>query len=95
MVLPEFIRTIYHEVEIHESGAFEKLHFGRRGLSKIGANDDYASERLRIREMHSSERRVTSSENIGLYTFVKASNVNDVLRKIQTRYSLPPSSNTI
>jgi hypothetical protein len=31
MVLPEFIRTIYHEVEIHESGAFEKLHFGRRG----------------------------------------------------------------
>jgi hypothetical protein len=27
MVLPEFIRTIYHEVEIHESGAFEKLHF--------------------------------------------------------------------
>jgi hypothetical protein len=24
MVLREFIRTIYHEVEIHESGAFER-----------------------------------------------------------------------
>jgi hypothetical protein len=68
MVLPEFIRTIYHEVEIHESGAFEKLHFGRRGLSKIGANDDYASERLRIREMHSSERRVTGPRKISACT---------------------------
>ena len=25
MVLREFIRTIYHEVEIHESGAFLRL----------------------------------------------------------------------
>jgi hypothetical protein len=24
MVLREFIRTLYHEVEIYESGAFEK-----------------------------------------------------------------------
>jgi hypothetical protein len=25
MVLGEFIRTIYHEVEIHESGAFDLI----------------------------------------------------------------------
>jgi hypothetical protein len=35
MVLRDFIRTIYHEVEIHESGAFER----RKRETNVGLTD--------------------------------------------------------